>query len=162
MKRAAILATAAASADAWATIGAALTAHGAATTARSDAVAAAHSHSARELAARRLIANHAQVRHDLTNPNPNPNPWANPNPNPNPSPSASPNPNLRREQLEHELRDRLVLLDEELAHRCARDPEQAETHLQRHLRLDGGRALLVLAHLGGDLADALLLARELG
>ena len=87
MKRAAILATAAASADAWATIGAALTAHGAATTARSDAVAAAHSHSARELAARRLIANRTQVRHDVTNPN-----LTIPNPNPKPNPSS----NLRR------------------------------------------------------------------
>ena len=92
MKKAAILATAAASADAWATIGDALTANGTATTALSDAVAAAHSHSARELAARRLIANRTQVRHDVTNPNPNPNPSANPNPNPNPSPSANPNP----------------------------------------------------------------------
>ena len=94
MKRAAILATAAASADAWATIGDALTAHGADTTGLSDAVAAAHAHSARELAARRLIANHAQVRHDVTNPNPNPNPSANPNPIPNPNPSPAPTPTL--------------------------------------------------------------------
>ena len=93
MKKAAILATAAASADAWATIGDALTANGTATTALSDAVAAAHSHSARELAARRLIANHVQVRHDVTNPNPSPNPSANPKPDPNPSPSPSPSPN---------------------------------------------------------------------
>ena len=69
---------------------------------------------------------------------------------------------LRREQLEDELRDLLVLLDEELAHRGGRDPEEAEAHLQRHLRLDGGHALLVLRHLGGDLPDGLLLARELG
>merc|ERR1740139_1851764 len=67
VRRAAILATAAASADDWATIGEVLTADGAAT-AVSDAVAAAHSHPARELAARRLIANHAKVLHDVTNP----------------------------------------------------------------------------------------------
>ena len=83
MKKAAILATAAASADAWATIGDALTANGTATTALSDAVAAAHSHSARELAASRLIANHAQVRQDVTKFN-----LTNPSPKPKPSPSS--------------------------------------------------------------------------
>ena len=67
VKRAAILATAAASAEDWATIAKALTATGAAT-AVSDAVASAHAHPARELAARRLIANHAKVLHDVTNP----------------------------------------------------------------------------------------------
>tara|TARA_B100000795_G_scaffold115881_1_gene86054 strand:- start:196 stop:1242 length:1047 start_codon:yes stop_codon:yes gene_type:complete len=67
VRRAAILATAAASADDWATIGEALTANRAAT-AVSDAVASAHAHPARELAARRLIANHAKVLHDVTNP----------------------------------------------------------------------------------------------
>jgi hypothetical protein len=65
---AAILATAAASADDWATIGEALTASGGAATAVSDAAASAHSHPARELAARRLVANHAKVLHDVANP----------------------------------------------------------------------------------------------